>query len=534
MAPKRAVNLSLANIIADGLDDVFLEPFEIALLRRSPRDQERLKKEAEEKLVAYLNCDPSPTPLRDAFDQLSFLPLAHVLVPKKEAFDYRKVAIIGPEDLLLYQAIAIMIAEPFERSRRNTATGRIFSYRFKPNAAKGRLFSSGHHLRTFQAKSAFLSKQKSFNYIVKSDISNFYDRINIHRLESTLLTIDGLDKRLVELINQILLHWAKRDSYGIPTGSNGSRVLAEVALFNVDRALVDANVKFVRFVDDYRMFASTAIEAHSSLARLIDLLDREGLFINTRKSSIERIDKAKTDSIAKRERKVKTERIAVKEFRIFAGYGGVIPIKYRVPTAKSQEKYRTVNLRDLINKIRDDDFARPEQLRDLLYGIVVQEQYDEVSSASDLVEMFPQFYPLFVDMLIKNAEYLPQDIKDRVSARLSERLLGDQFLPDYLRASLIELLGSKEFFDRDSVMSFIRELRRSAGTYLGRTSFDAAQNLSDRVDALEIRGYFDRSNDWERRRIIQLMKKLLPEQEYRAWRRSIRTYIGKDFLALMI
>ena len=195
-------------------------------------------------------------------------------------------------------------------------------------------------------------------------------------------------------------------------------------MFNVDRALVDANVKFVRFVDDYRMFASTASEAHSSLARLIDLLDREGLFINTRKSSIERIDKAKIDGITKPERKVKTERIAVKEFRIFAGYGGVIPIKYRVPSAKSQAKYRTVNLRDLINEIRDDDFARPEQLRDLLYGIVVQEQYDEVSSASDLVEMFPQFYPLFVDMLIKNAEHLPQDIKDGVSARLSERLLG--------------------------------------------------------------------------------------------------------------
>ena len=83
-------------------------------------------------------------------------------------------------------------------------------------------------------------------------------------------------------------------------------------------------------------------------------------------------------------------------------------------------------------------------------------------------------------------------------------------------------------------MRFIRGLRRNAGTYLGRTSFDAAQNLSDRVDALEIRGYFDRSNDWERRRIIQLMKRLLPEQEYKAWRRSIRAYIGKDFLALMI
>ena len=154
----------------------------------------------------------------------------------------------------------------------------------------------------FKAKSTLISKQKSNNYIVKSDISNFYDRINIHRMESTLLTMDGLDKRLVQLINQLLLHWAKRDSYGIPTGSNASRVMAEVALYNVDRALVEADVKFVRFVDDYRMFASTATEAHASLAMLIELLNREGLFINTRKSSIERLEKTKHDNIIRSER----------------------------------------------------------------------------------------------------------------------------------------------------------------------------------------------------------------------------------------
>ena len=534
ITPKKAVALSLANIISDGLDDVLSEPFEIKLLRKSLEVQNSLKRKAEKKLTTYLQNTASPKSLKGAFDQLSLLPLSHVLVPKKEAFDFRKIAIISPEDLLLYQAIAIMIAEPFEIARRGFARQRIFSYRFKPDAAKGRLFNPVYNLRSFQAKSALMSKQRSNKYIVKSDISNFYDRINIHRLESTLLTMDGLDKHLAQLINQVLLHWARRDSYGIPTGSNASRVLAEVALFNVDRALVEADVKFVRFVDDYRIFARTATEAHATLAMLIDLLNREGLFINTRKSSIERLEKAKPDNILKSEKKVVAEKITVNEFRIFAGYGGVIPIKYRVPTQKSKEKYMKVDIRKLIHEIRNDDFARPEQLRDLLYGIVIQGQNDEVSTASDLVEMFPQFYPLFIDMLIKNAEHLPKEIKDEVSSRLSKRLLGEEFLPEYLRASLIHLLGSKEFFDRDSVMNYIRRLKWNVGTYLGRTSFDAAQNLQDRLDALEIRDYFDRSNDWERRRIILLMKKVLPKQEYNAWRRGIRTYIAKDCLALAI
>ena len=157
---------------------------------------------------------------------------------------------------------------------------------------------------------------------------------------------------------------------------------------------------------------------------LIELPNRECLFINTRKSSIEGLEKTKPDNVLKSERKVEAEKITVNEFRIFAGYGGVIPIKYRVPTQKSQEKYMKVDLRELIKEIRDDDFARPEQLRDLLYGIVIKGQYDEISAASDLVDMFPQFYPLFVDMLIKNAEHLPQEIKNEVSTRLSKTIVG--------------------------------------------------------------------------------------------------------------
>ena len=534
MKPDRAVALSMSNILADGLDDVLAEPFEISLLRKTPQIQRQLKLDVSRKIKIYLNANASYKSTRAAFDELGLVPLSHVLVPKKEAFDYRKIAIISPEDLVLFQTVSVMIAEPFEEERRGIARQRIYSYRFEPNAKKGQLFSPRYNLRSFREKSTRISKQKDVNYIVRSDIANFYDRINIHRLESTLLTLPKLNKNLVHLVNQILLHWAKRNSYSIPIGSNASRILAEVALFNVDKAMVEAGIKFLRFVDDYRIFAKSAAEAHSALAVLIEFLDREGLFINTRKSSIERLEKVTNNETATPERKVETEKINVKEFRLFAGYGGTIPIKFRVPTKKSHKRYMHVNLHELTNEIREDDFARPEQLRDLLYGIVIQGRYSEILSACDLVEMFPQFYPLFVDMLIKNVEHLPDNIKEKITSQLSKRLLSKEFLPEYLRGSLVRFVGSEEFFHRDAAMSFIRRLERNVGTYLGRTAFEAVQNLTDRTDALEIREYYDRSNSWERRRIIQLMKRSLPEQEYNAWRRAIQPYINSDYFALGI
>ena len=70
--------------------------------------------------------------------------------------------------------------------------------------------------------------------MVECDISNFYDRLNIHRVESILRSSDKIDEDIIGLINEILLFWANRDSYGLPVGSNASRILAEAALIEVD------------------------------------------------------------------------------------------------------------------------------------------------------------------------------------------------------------------------------------------------------------------------------------------------------------
>lgn len=99
----------------------------------------------------------------------------------------------------------------------------------------------------------------------------------------------NIDRDIIKLINSLLLFWANRDSYGLPVGSNASRILAEVALIEVDNYLVSKGVDFCRFVDDYRIFAKNAAEAHNSLALLIHRLSKEGLFLNTQKTKIRNI-----------------------------------------------------------------------------------------------------------------------------------------------------------------------------------------------------------------------------------------------------
>ncbi|WP_347162197.1 RNA-directed DNA polymerase, partial [Peptostreptococcus anaerobius] len=84
-------------------------------------------------------------------------------------------------------------------------------------------------------------------------------------------------------------YWANRDSYGLPVGSNASRILAEVALIDVDNYLLSKGINFCRFVDDYRIFAKNAFEAHSNLALLTLKLSKEGMFLNTQKTKVKDI-----------------------------------------------------------------------------------------------------------------------------------------------------------------------------------------------------------------------------------------------------
>ena len=129
------------------------------------------------------------------------------------------------------------------------------------------------------------------------------------------------------------MFWANRDSYSLPVGSNASRILAEAALLEVDNYLLSIGVKFCRFVDDYRLFAPNAHKAHYWLTQLIERLWLEGLTINMRKTKIEDVsEKLKTKpeepekTKTKDEQKTKTENQDIPEpqFRILAGYGGIM------------------------------------------------------------------------------------------------------------------------------------------------------------------------------------------------------------------
>ena len=264
------------------------------------------------------------------FSQLKIHKLGHVLVPKKNLADYRKCALIDIYDEIVYLTLVISIASEIEKMRINKSKGRVFSYRF--GNFKGRLFNKNFHYTAFKEKILEKSTLYKNKVVVECDISNFYDRLNIHRIESILRSNPKIDESIIYLINELLLYWANRDSYGLPVGSNASRILAEVALIEVDNYLISKGINFCRFVDDYRIFAKNSFEAHSNLALLTLKLSKEGMFLNTQKTKIKdisNIDKQKNSKNKSDENSDLNEDKKPNPPKIIRGYSGLIPSKFR-------------------------------------------------------------------------------------------------------------------------------------------------------------------------------------------------------------
>jgi hypothetical protein len=345
MDVRKAVPLAVSNILKEGLTDIFPTPFELDLLK-----SEKFSKLLIKEVTTRLNSN--------SLSGLKVRPLGHVLFPKKDAYDLRRAALIEPVDTITFLALVLLFAEIIEGSRIKKRRNVVFSYRFKPK--NGYLFDQKYSYTAFNSFVAERAKSPRVRVLVKCDISSFYDRLNLHRLESTLLSLP-IDKVKVKLTNELLFFWSNRDSYGLPIGSNASRILAEAALISVDDYLLSLGVKFCRYVDDYRLFSPDARTAHSWLSILVERLYLEGLTINPSKTTIEDVSGQSGQSkFTDEHRRAAAE---LRQSKIIVGYTGTIPTKFRELSDREVVDLKNESTTDLEAKIKLNEILHPEEVR---------------------------------------------------------------------------------------------------------------------------------------------------------------------------
>ena len=139
---------------------------------------------------------------------------------------------------------------------------------------------------------------KHYQFIARTDITNFYSSIYTHSIAWALHGRDeALEDRELNLfgnkIDKLIQYANDGRTNGIPIGSVLSDLIAEIILSKIDKntseELIDINFLAVRFKDDYRILCNSEADAEKILKTLGKNLSAYNLSINENKTSIQKL-----------------------------------------------------------------------------------------------------------------------------------------------------------------------------------------------------------------------------------------------------
>jgi len=195
---------------------------------------------------------------------------------------FRITTKIHPFWNIYLNGLGVAIAETLEPRR----DGRAHSYRF---AAEGdSLFDRTSSWRSYlQATIDDEAIKEQSAFVVKTDISSFYEHIYHHRLETNITDLFPKDRSTVAIqIDRILNQFSGNRSFGLPVGGQCARTLAELLMQSVDQQLSADDVIWHRYVDDFTLIAANQSDAYRALSALSHTLAAYGLSLNRTKTTL--------------------------------------------------------------------------------------------------------------------------------------------------------------------------------------------------------------------------------------------------------
>lgn len=509
-----AVTLAVDSILRDGCSDITSESLELHLIRKFRGDFE---------------ADVKAKLGRGSVFEMEFRPLQFILTPKNRyVFDYRKAAIVSPSCLAKFLAIVFQYAEVIENARIPTTENVIFSCRFAPNSDG--VFDKNIRYSNWREETKKRASAQDCEFVVSCDIAAFYDRVNIHRIESTLLSI-GVDQTLVRHTNDLLLFWSRKDSYGIPVGNVASRILAEAALIDIDQYLTAEGILFTRYVDDYRLFAPNLLVAQEWMNKLTTRLFRDGLMLNTGKTQI---SKAKKDNEEESEEIVEQEEPAetvLKAITKLTGGYNRIARRFVMPAEDKHEPFLQINLDAELKLLENQSIVEFSGIQKVVIAALVQQRFDLLIQVATVCSRYLYGLDYFIDMLLQNSEFIPENERDSIADMYATLIdAGELYAFEWHCASVAKLLSHPAYFRKNALIQLYKIPAKDVSTYASMIALEGLKGRLTRSEFRTIREYFDRSDEWEKRRLLSLAD-ALPEEERKAWAKAVRSTLSNDFLS---
>lgn len=260
-----SLDWALNHVTRFGDTDVFPLPFEYEAIRRDWED-----------IRAHL--------IKQDLDNWTVGEPRRMLTPKHD-LGFRVATQLDPLDTLLICALIYEIGADFEAARVPVHKGCVYSYRFCPNN-EGQLYDPTVNYGAFRERSLELASDASTGLVLMTDIADFFPRLYSHPMENAMQAATR-QRDCARIIAKLIKAWNMGVSYGIPVGPSPFRLISELAISDIDEALLAEDIVFCRYSDDYRIFVPNERSARKALAFLANsLLTSHGLTLQGSKTEL--------------------------------------------------------------------------------------------------------------------------------------------------------------------------------------------------------------------------------------------------------
>jgi hypothetical protein len=211
-----------------------------------------------------------------------------IYIPKQSGLQ-RPITLLSLEDQIIWQAVANIFAEKLKDRRKVVELNSVYSNILQPD--RNNIFFVKDWRYSYGLLQAKIEDffNKGFRWIAHFDLAAFYDTICHDLLMKTAFPLGG-ETNFRERVTDWLQIWSSDKptglhKHGIPQGPIASNFLGECFLLPIDE-LLSMEFKYLRYVDDIRLFASSETDAQKAAIRLEVLCRERGLIPQGKKYAI--------------------------------------------------------------------------------------------------------------------------------------------------------------------------------------------------------------------------------------------------------
>jgi excisionase family DNA binding protein len=195
----------------------------------------------------------------------------------KDALFTRRTIMIDLDDRVAYQAAVGAIAKRVEANTPEV----VFSARLSDEPRY--FLKRGTTLWVNWRHAALKQIVPGREWMVATDLTSYFDTIPHRALLAEIESLN-VDPDIVASLRRMLTEWSATEGYGVPQGPNASRLLGNLYLLPVDRAMLEGDWVYSRYLDDVRIIAATRAEAVQALREFQQECRKRGLIVSAAKT----------------------------------------------------------------------------------------------------------------------------------------------------------------------------------------------------------------------------------------------------------